>query len=206
MQNKLGKERKMENKKNIIIGCLIGGLVVLAGVIFAITSNKESKTNETLQTAGDIKKMLETIYKNLADELPELTTEEINLKESELVESLTGLKSTDDINTLVVSEPVMGSQALEVAVIKTKEKTDNEAMMQNIKDSVDMSRWICVSAEKLYIVNSGDVIFMVMGDNDWAKSIYDEFVKYMDNKVEETLEKGATLEELPDEYNGAVAE
>ena len=198
--------KKLENKKNIIIGCLIGGLVVLAGVIFAITSNKESETNETLQTAGDIKKMLETIYKNLADELPELTTEEINLKESELVESLTGLKSTDDINTLVVSEPVMGSQALEVAVIKTKEKTDNEAMMQNIKDNVDMSRWICVSAEKLYIVNSGDVIFMVMADNDWAKSIYDEFVKYMDNKVGETLEKGATLEELPDEYNGAVAE
>ena len=198
--------KKLENKKNIIIGCLIGGLVVLAGVIFAITSNKESETNETLQTAGDIKKMLETIYKNLADELPELTTEEINLKESELVESLTGLKSTDDINTLVVSEPVMGSQALEVAVIKTKEKTDNEAMMQNIKDNVDMSRWICVSAEKLYIVNSGDVIFMVMADNDWAKSIYDEFVKYMDNKVGKTLEKDATLEELPDEYNGAVAE
>ena len=198
--------KKLENKKNIIIGCLIGGLVVLAGVIFAITSNKESKTNETLQTAGDIKKMLETIYKNLADELPELTTEEINLKESELVESLTGLKSTDDINTLVVSEPVMGSQALEVAVIKTKEKTDNEAMMQNIKDNVDMSRWICVSAEKLYIVNSGDVIFMVMADNDRAKSIYDEFVKYMDNKVGKTLEKAATLEELPDEYNGAVAE
>lgn len=198
--------KNMENKKNIIIGCLIGGLVVLAGVIFAITSNKESKTNETLQTAGDIKKMLETIYKNLADELPELTTEEINLKESELVESLTGLKSTDDINTLIVSEPVMGSQALEVAVIKTKEKTDNEAMMKNIKDNVDMSRWICVSAEKLYIVNSGDVIFMVMADDDWAKSIYDEFVKYMDNKVGKTLEKGATLEELPDEYNGAVAE
>ena len=198
--------KNMENKKNIIIGCLIGGLVVLAGVIFAITSNKESKTNETLQTAGDIKKMLETIYKNLAGELPELTTEEINLKESELVESITGLKSTDDINTLVVSEPVMGSQALEVAVIKTKEKTDNEAMMQNIKDNVDMSRWICVSAEKLYIVNSGDVIFMVMADNDWAKSIDDEFVKYMDNKVGKTLEKGATLEELPDEYNGAVAE
>ena len=166
--------KKMENKKNIIIGCLIGGLVVLAGVIFAITSNKESKTNETLQTTGDIKKMLKTIYKNLANELPELTTEEINLKESELVESLTGLKSTDDINTLVVSEPVMGSQALEVAVIKTKEKTDITSMMQNIKDNVDMSRWICVSAEKLYIVNSGDVIFMVMADSDWAKSIYDE--------------------------------
>ena len=198
--------KNMENKKNIIIGCLIGGLVVLAGVIFAITSNKESKTNETLQTAGDIKKMLETIYKNLADELPELTTEEINLKESELVESLTGLKSTDDINTLVVSEPVMGSQALEVAVIKTREKADITSMMQNIKDNVNMRRWICVSAEKLYIVNSGDVIFMVMADSDWAKSIYDEFVKYMDNKVGKTLEKGATLEELPDEYNGAVAE
>lgn len=198
--------KKMENKKNIIIGCLIGGLVILAGVIFVVTSNKESKTNETLQTAGDIKKMLKTIYKNLANELPELTTEEINLKESELVESLTGLKSTDDINTLVVSEPVMGSQALEVAVIKTKEKTDVEAMKQNIKDNVDMSRWICVSAEKLYVVSSGDVIFMVMADSDWAKSIYDEFVKYVDNKVGETLEKGATLEELPDEYNGAVAE
>ena len=52
-----------------------------------------------------------------------------------------------------------------------------------------------------YIVNSGDVIFMVMADSDWAKRIYDEFVKYMDNKVVESLEYGSTLEELPDEYN-----
>ena len=62
-------------------------------------------------------------------------------------------------------------------------------MQSNIKDNIDMSRWICVSAEKLYIVNSGDVIFMVMGDNDWAKSIYDEFVKYMEIDRKEVLKK-----------------
>ena len=189
----------------MIVGAILVGVIVVLGVV-TLGFNNKPKTNETLKSAGDMKRMLKTIYKNLEGTLPELTTEEIDLKETELVESLTGLKSTDDINTLVVSEPVMGSQALEVAVIKTKENTDNEAMMQNIKDNVDMSRWICVSAEKLYIVNSGDVIFMVMADDDWAKSIYDEFVKYMDNKVGKTLEKGATLEELPDEYNGAVAE
>lgn len=195
----------MKDKKNLLVGAILVGVIVILGVV-TLAFNNKPKTNETLKSAGDMKRMLKTIYKNLEGTLPELTTEEIDLKETELVESLTGLKSTDDINTLVVSEPVMGSQALEVAVIKTKENTDVTSMMQNIKDNVDMSRWICVSAEKLYIVNSGDVIFMVMADSDWAKSIYDEFVKYMDNKVGETLEKGETLEELPDEYNGAVAE
>lgn len=179
----------MKDKKNIIIGCVIVGVAIIVGVILAFTNNKGNKTNDVLQNVSDIKSMLNTIYKNLGDEIPSLDTDEITLDDKDMVKSLTGLESTDNIKNLVVSQPLMNAQALEVAVIKTDENADIDTMMQNIKDNVNMRRWVCVEAEKLYLASSGDVIFMVMADSDWAKGIYDEFVKYMDNKIDKTLEK-----------------
>lgn len=85
----------------MIVGAILVGVIVVLGVV-TLGFNNKPKTNETLKSAGDMKRMLNIIYKNLEGTLPELTTEEIDLKETELVESLTGLKSTDDINTLVV--------------------------------------------------------------------------------------------------------
>ena len=52
-----------------------------------------------------------------------------------------------------------------------------------------MNRWICVSAEKLYITNNGNTIFAVMASNDWATPVYEEFVKYVDNNIGKTLDK-----------------
>ena len=61
-----------------------------------------------------------------------------------------------------------------------------------------MNRWICVSADVLYITNNGNTIFAVMSFEDWATPVYNEFVKYVDNNVGKTLEKTADDIELPE--------
>ena len=165
------------------------GFVLLAGIVIALTNSNKTKNNEKLQNVRDIKNMLKTIYNNLGDNIPSLDTDEISTDDTEMVKSLTGLETTDMIDSIVVSQPMMNAQALEVAVIKTREKANINNMMDEIKNNVNMNRWICVSADKLYIASSGDVIFMVMADSDWAKNIYDEFVKYMDNNIDKTEEK-----------------
>ena len=178
-----------KNNKKIIISCVVIGFVLLAGIAIALTNSNKTKNNEKLQNVSDIKNMLKTIYNNLGDNIPSLDTDEISTDDTEMVKSLTGLETTDMIDSIVVSQPMMNAQALEVAVIKTRENANINNMMDEIKNNVNMNRWICVSADKLYIASSGDVIFMVMADSDWAKNIYDEFVKYMDNNIDKIEEK-----------------
>lgn len=185
-----------KNNKKIIISCVVIGFVLLAGIAIALTNSNKTKNNEKLQNVRDIKNMLKTIYNNLGDNIPSLDTDEISTDDTEMVKSLTGLETTNMIDSIVVSQPMMSAQALEVAVIKTRENANINNMMDEIKNNVNMNRWICVSADKLYIASSGDVIFMVMADSDWAKNIYDEFVKYMDNNIDKTEEKDNSFDEV----------
>ena len=60
---------------------------------------------------------------------------------------------------------------------------------KEIFDNIDMRRWICVSAEKLYITNYENVIFLVMSSEEWAKPVYEEFKKYVENDIGKELEK-----------------
>ena len=106
-----------------------------------------------------------------------------------------------NIESIVVSVPMMTAQAYSVAVVKVKDNADVEKIKQEMLDNIDMRRWICVSAEQLYITNSGNVIFSVMTDKDIAKAVYDDFKKYVNNNIGKELEKSNDEEniELPPE-------
>ena len=64
-----------------------------------------------------------------------------------------------------------------------------------------MRKWICVSAEQLYITNNGNLIFLVMSSDDWAKPVYENFKKYVNNEIGKELQKKSNEEdiELPPE-------
>ena len=114
-------------------------------------------------------------------------------------------KTNNDIESIVVSVPMMTSQAYSVAVVKVKDTANVEKIKQEMLDNIDMRRWICVSAEQLYITNSGNVIFSVMADKDIAKAVYDDFKKYVNNNIGKELEKSNDEEniELPPEMPAA---
>ena len=62
-----------------------------------------------------------------------------------------------------------------------------------------MAKWLCVSAEKLYITNSDDIIFMVMARDNWATPVYNGFKKYVNNNIGKELTKteGGNLDFSP---------
>ena len=97
----------------------------------------------------------------------------------------------------------MSAQAYEAVMVKVKNGADIESMKQEMLDNIDMNKWICVSAEKVYVTNSGNVIFMVMSDEDWAKLVYDSFKEQVENKIGKELEKSEDTDyELPPEITG----
>lgn len=188
----------MKKKQNILVIALILLAVITFGVIILV-SGKENTSS--LETTKDIIKMINSINKDNKNVLPELETMKIDVKNIDEVTSYTGLTSNDNIESIVVSVPMMTAQAYSVAVVKVKDNADVEKIKQEMLDNIDMRRWICVSAEQLYITNSGNVIFSAMTDKDIAKAVYDDFKKYVNNNIGKELEKSNDEEniELPPE-------
>ncbi len=188
-------------KQTIAIILVIAVLIIAVIGIVVATSNKNSNSEAKIETVGQMKSMMKTINSNLKEQLPQLETEEIDISDEELVKAYTGLQSNENVEKLVVSEPLMNAQAYSAVVLKVKPGADIEKMKQEIIDNIDMGKWICVSAEKLYVTNSDNIIFLVMSDEEWAKLVYEEFKKYVDNKIGKELEKAEEEEdiELPPE-------
>ena len=180
-------------KQNIfIIGLIL--LAVISFIIFILVSGSGKKGS--VETPKDINDIINTINKNNKDVLPELETMKVDIKNIDEVTSYTGLKTNDCIESIVVSVPLITAQAYSVAIVKVKDNADVEKIKQEMLDNIDMGRWICVSAEQLYITNSGNVIFSVMADKDIAKAVYDDFKKYVNNNIGKELEKSNNEENI----------
>ena len=191
----------MKKQNILIIGLIL--LAVISFIIFILVSGSHNKGNH--ETSKDINNIINTINKNNKDLLPELETMKIDVKNIDEVTSYTGLKTNDDIESITVSVPMITAQAYSVAIVKVKDNADVEKIKQEMLDNIDMRRWICVSAEQLYITNSGNLIFSVMADKDIAEAVYNDFKKYVNNNIGKELEKSNDEEdiELPPEMPAA---
>ena len=187
----------MKKQNFLIIGLIL--LAIIAFITFIVVSGSGDKGS--FNTTKDIKTLINTINKDNKDILPELETMKINVKNIDEVTSYTGLKTNEGIESIVVSVPLITAQAYSVAIVKVKDNADVEKIKQEMLDNIDMRRWICVSAEQLYITNSGNVIFSVMAEKDIAKAVYNDFKKYVNNNIGKELEKSDNEEniELPSE-------
>ena len=183
-------------KKDFIIGGIILVVIIILGFIFL-----KPNTSSKLKTNEDITKMIKSIYKNSKLELPELETETIDINNSDDLLSYTGLKSNENVESVIVSLPLMNAIPYNLAVVKVKDGANIEAMKEEMLNNINMRRWVCVNADKLYITNNGNVIFLIMANEEDAKPIYEEFKKYVNNNIGKELEKTYEEEdiELPDE-------
>ena len=183
-------------KKDFIIGGIILVAIIILGFIFL-----KPNTSSKLKTNEDITKMIKSIYKNSKLELPELETETIDINNSDDLLSYTGLKSNENVESVIVSLPLMNAIPYNLAVVKVKDGANIEAMKEEMLNNINMRRWVCVNADKLYITNNGNVIFLIMANEEDAKPIYEEFKKYVNNNIGKELEKTYEEEdiELPDE-------
>lgn len=187
----------MKKQTIMVIVAIIAVIAIIIGVV-AINSNKTKKDGDAIkiENAKDMEAMLNTIYSKLEDQLPSLEIMKIDTSDESQVITYTGVTEPNNIDKLVVSEPMMSSQAYSAMVIKVKDGADIEKMKQEILDNADMNKWICVSAEKLYVTNYGNIIFSVMSDDEWATSVYNEFKNIINNQNGKELERTGDNEDI----------
>lgn len=178
-------------KKQTLIISIVSVLIISLIVTLVLVNNSGNKSS--IETSSDAKNMLKSIFKENENDLPNsLETTEINVSNIEEVSAFTGLKSNSDVEFLIVSEPMMSSQAFSTVVVKAKDGADIESMKQEMLDNINTNKWICVSAEKLYVTNNGNIIFLVMADEDWANIVLNGFKKYVNNDIGKLLEKNSS--------------
>ena len=192
---------KKQTMITIIVIAIIA-IIAIVGVIIVKNNNNTTNggTSVKIESEKDMKSMLKSIYSKNKDVLPELETEEIDVSNSDLVTSYTGIQSTGNVESLVVLEPLMSSQAYSAVALKVKSNANIETVKEEILNNVDMRKWICVSAEKLYVTNYNNIIFFVMSDEDWATTTYNSFKEYVGNEIGKELQKSGEEDiELPEE-------
>lgn len=183
----------MKKETKILIISIVAVLLIVV-LAFVLLNKKNSES--TIKTINDGKTMLKKITNS--NDLPNTETFEVDVTDTNKVTSFTGLKSNENIEWIVAAEPMMSSQAFSAVAIKVKDGASVDTIKQEILDNVNTRKWICVTAEKLYITNNGDVIFFIMADADWAKIVYDNFKEYVNNDIGKELEKTSD-EFLPDQ-------
>lgn len=184
-------------KKKLII---IISFIILFSIFLVLVINNKSSNTLKLNSSKDIADMMKEIHKD--DSLPETIKMKVNLKDKESVKAYTGLNSSVNIKYIYVREPSISSIPYSAIAIKVKDKSKINDMKQEILNNIDMNKWICVSAEKLYITSYNDIIFVVMSYTEYSDKIYDKFSKYVNNKQDKKLVKEASEIELPDEMLG----
>ena len=96
------------------------------------------------------------------------------------IKSYTGLEDASLISEAAAFEPMMGSMAFSMVMVRTAEGADSNAVAEAMKSGIDTRKWICVEADDLKVAGFGDVVMLIMVNSDsgmTAQSFVDAFAK-----------------------------
>ena len=181
-----------------IIIAVVAILAVAAVIVILMQRDSKPASNLTINTAEDLTSLVDQIYEGISIEMPMLMTMPVDTADADSVKYLTGLENGDNVEFAVVSEPMMSSQAYSMVLVKAKDGADVDAMAKSMNENVDERKWICVTAEKIYSVASGNVVCLVMSNESTAKTVYDSF-KTLAGSVEKEYERTAEAPEMPED-------
>ena len=96
------------------------------------------------------------------------------------LKSYTGLDSAEKISEAAAFEPMMGSMAFSMVMVRLAEGADAKSVAESMKSGIDTRKWICVEADDLKVAGFGDVVMLIMVNSDsgmTAQSFVDAFAK-----------------------------
>lgn len=156
---------------------------------------------------GTLEEIADKIYANetVTDEMSIMPATEMALEDVDGLTYNLGVASADAIERAVISEPMIGSIPYSLALVKAKEGADIDALKNEILNGVNYRKWLCVAAEKIAVVNCGDVIMMIMATEEIVDGILAAFSTVCEGNATEPLTRaGEVQEELP--FGEPVAE
>lgn len=175
MEENIIEENKKKNRKGAIAFVILSIVLVIAiivGAVYAIYRNQPKTYTQIVSSTDDMQNMINTIYEGVEAELPPtLNTQVVDISNVDILKSYTGLSSNENIDAVVVSEPMIGSQAYSLVLVKVKDGQDANDIAKEMSENIDTRKWICVEAEKLYATSQDNLAVLIMASNEWATPV-----------------------------------
>ena len=87
-----------------------------------------------------------------------------------VLEGYTGLKSGTALADGAVYEPMMGSQAFSLVLVRVANAAEAETVARDMKKNINPRKWICVQADQVMAAGYGDVVMFIMLDSNMGKT------------------------------------
>ena len=127
-----------------------------------------------VKDAYSLEGIMDRIYDGVTEALPNTMQMEITKENSEYYLGIPNM----EFEEAIASEPMMGSVAHSICLVKVKEGTDIETLKKEIKEKVDPRKWICVGVERedVIVTSKGNFILLVI-DQIAPKQFEESFLK-----------------------------
>lgn len=178
---------------------LLSALLALTMTASMLTACGGKKPEETTVPAASVEGTMEELLNKVTKEQPvEFMGGVTNLDLTDTSEegiwalkNCTGLDDASQITEAAVFEPMIGSIAFSMVMVRVAPGEDAEAVAESMKAGVDPRKWICVEADDLKVAGRADVVMLVMvsSANDMtAQSFVDAFQKTVGGTLDFVLE------------------
>lgn len=106
------------------------------------------------------------------------------------LKSYTGLDSAEKLTDAAVYEPMTGSQAFSLVLVRVADEADAKEVAQQMKDNIDPRKWICAGADQVMAAGYGDTVLFIMLDStlgQTAQSYVDAFASLCGGALDFTI-------------------
>ena len=163
-------------------------IVLALALVLSLAACGGKKTQETEAAALTVEGTMEELLNKTIEQRPVefmggvIPVDLTDSSEDGLwaLKSYTGLDSAAQITEAAAFEPMMGSMAFSMVLVRTVEGADSKAVAESMKSGIDTRKWICVEADDLKVAGFGDVVMLIMLNSDsgmTAQSFVDAFAK-----------------------------
>ena len=151
-----------------VLGIIIFVVIILVAVACVfLLGNQEENVEGTLES------IMEKLYTGISEENLPMMLGNIELTS----ENIEGFIGTADVKykEAIASESMVGSIAHSVVLLRLERASDANAAIQTIKDNVNPRKWICVEASNVIVKNKGDLVVLIMSNEQLTPTIEDNF-------------------------------
>lgn len=125
---------------------------------------------------GTLDQIIEKIYSNIPEEdMPMVSSIDVDNEMSDNIEYYIGTKDIE-YTDILASEPLIGSIAYSVVLVRMQDGADIETAKQEILENVNPRKWVCVEVPKdeIIVKSKGDLIILIMVENEATRNKIEE--------------------------------
>lgn len=149
--------------------CAILALTMLLSLAACGTKDNGGESTETTVPAnleGTVEELLNRIVEKqpveFAGETMTIDLTDTSDEGTWRFESTTGLSDPAKLKEAAAFEPLMGSMAFSMVMVRVADAVEPQEIAQAMKEGINPRKWVCVEADDMKVAGCGDVVMLIM--------------------------------------------